>query len=293
MLSEEEIEWIIKAGKITREIRNRIKYFVKEKMKVLELCEKIEENIRKLGGDPAFPCNIGIDYVGAHYTSPPKDDSIINYGTLIKIDFGAHINGFIADTAITISLESDYEEMINVAEEALEKALEAINIGMKVSEIGGIIEKVINSYGYKPVSNLTGHSISRYMIHSGISIPNISGIHPGRIEPWSIYAIEPFVTLSDAKGEVINGPPGNILHIAKLKGPKDQKIKEYFDEIFRRYKTLPFARRWINIPVDILENFMKNKIIYEYPVLVEASRKPVAQAEHTILTMDKEVILIT
>ncbi|MEM2667559.1 MAG: type II methionyl aminopeptidase, partial [Candidatus Methanomethylicaceae archaeon] len=276
MLSEEEIEWIIKAGKITREIREKIRYFVKEKMKVIEICEKIEEEIRRLGGEPAFPCNIGIDYIGAHYTSPPNDETIINYGNLVKVDFGVHINGFIADTALTISIESEYEELIEVAEEALQKALEIINIGIKVSNIGEIIEKVIKSYGYKPISNLTGHSISKYMIHSGISIPNISGNYYGKIEPWSIYAIEPFVTLSEAKGEVINGPPGNILQIIKLKGPKNQEIKKFFEEILRKYRTLPFTKRWINIPDEILRKLLENNILYEYPTLIEATKKPIA-----------------
>lgn len=293
MLNEEEIEWIIRAGKIAREIRGKIKYFVKEGMKVIELCERIEEEVKKLGGEPAFPCNIGINYIGAHYTSPPKDETIINYGSLIKVDFGAHINGFIADAALTISIGSDYEELIEVAEEALQKALEIIDVGIKISSIGEVVEKTIKSYGYKPVSNLTGHSISRYMIHSGVSIPNVSGNYHGKIEPWSIYAIEPFVTLSEAKGEVINGSPGNILQILKLKGPKNQGIKKFFDEILRKYKTLPFTKRWINVPEEVIIKLLEDNILYEYPTLIEATKRPIAQAEHTILTMDKEVMVIT
>lgn len=293
MLNEEEIECIIKAGKITREIRGKIRYFVKEKMKVIELCEKIEEEIKKLGGEPAFPCNIGIDYVGAHYTSPPKDETVINYGSLVKVDYGAHLDGFIADTALTISIGSDYEELIEVAEEALQKALEIIEIGIRVTNIGETIERVIKSYGHKPISNLTGHSISRYMIHSGVSIPNVSGNYYGKIEPWSIYAIEPFVTLSEAKGEVVNGPPGNILQVSKLKGPKNQEVKKFFDEILRRYRTLPFTRRWMDVPEYIIMELLENNVLYEYPTLIEATRRPIAQAEHTILTTDKEILIIT
>ncbi|MCC6013692.1 MAG: type II methionyl aminopeptidase [Candidatus Verstraetearchaeota archaeon] len=292
MFTEEEIDCIIKAGKIVRNLLNRVRSFVKENMSLLELSEKIENEIRKLNGEPAFPCNIGIDEVAAHYTPSVNDNKKLAYGCLLKIDIGAHINGFIADAAITISLGSEYEEMIEVAKEALDKALSSISIGEKISNIGEIIEKTIKSYGYKPISNLTGHKISRYIIHAGVSIPNISGNAYGRIEPWSLYAIEPFVTLSEAKGEVVNGPLGNILQIIKIKGPKDSKLKEFFDLLFKKYKTLPFARRWIENQ-EYLDILKKDKLIYEYPVLIEASGFPVAQAEHTILTTDKEVIVIT
>lgn len=293
MLNEEEIECIIKAGKITREIRGKIRYLVKEKMKVIELCEKVEGEIKKLGGEPAFPCNVGIDCIGAHYTSPPKDETTISYGSLIKVDFGAHVNGFIADTALTISIGSDYEELVEVAEEALRKALEVIDVGVKISNIGEVVEKTIKSYGHKPISNLTGHGISRYMIHSGLSIPNVSGNYHGKIEPWSIYAVEPFVTLSEARGEVVNGPPGNILQISKLKGPKNQEAKRFFDEILRKYKTLPFTRRWMDVPEEVVTNMLEENVLYEYPTLIEATRRPIAQAEHTVLTTDREVLVIT
>lgn len=293
MFTEEEIECIFKAGKITREIRGKVKNFIREGMRVIELCERIEEEIKNLGGEPAFPCNIGIDHIGAHYTSPPKDETVIGHGSLVKVDFGAHVNGFIADAALTISIGSEHEELIEVAEEALQKALDIMEIGIRVSSIGEAIEKVIKSYGYKPISNLTGHSISRYMIHSGVSIPNVSGNYHGKIEPWSIYAIEPFVTLSEARGEVVNGPPGNILQVLKLKGPKNQEFKKFFDGILKRYRTLPFARRWIDIPEKIIEKLIEDNVIYEYPVLIEATGKPIAQAEHTVLTMDREIIVIT
>ena len=292
MFTEEEIEYIIKAGRIVRNLLSRINYFIKENISLLELCEKIENEIRNSNGEPAFPCNIGIDEIAAHYTPSINDNKKLNYGCLLKIDIGAHINGFIADAAITISFGSEYKEMIEVAKEALDKALSLISIGEKISNIGEIIEKTIKSYGYKPISNLTGHKISRYMIHAGVSIPNISSNTYGRIEPWSIYAIEPFVTLSEAKGEVINGPLGNILQIIKIKGPKDPKLKDFFDYLFKKYRTLPFARRWIENQ-EYLNLLKKDKLIYEYPILIEASSFPVAQVEHTILTTDKEVIVIT
>ncbi|MBC7113528.1 MAG: type II methionyl aminopeptidase [Candidatus Methanomethyliales bacterium] len=295
MFTEEEVECILKAGKIVKDVRKRAASIVREGARVLDVCEMIEGEIRRLGGEPAFPCNVGIDNIGAHYTSPPGDETIIRGGALVKVDIGAHVNGFVADSAVTISLDSDYEDMIGVAEEALERALEAVRVGGRISDVGTVVERTIKSHGFKPISNLTGHQISRYTIHAGVSVPNVANRDSGKFEAWSLYAIEPFVTLPDAAGEVVNGLPGNILHVVKLKGPKDQPARSYFEDLIKTYKTLPFARRWVFTlsGYNLTERLISEHFLYEYPVLVERSGKAVAQAEHTILTTDKEVIVIT
>ncbi|MDH5811326.1 MAG: type II methionyl aminopeptidase [Candidatus Methanomethylicaceae archaeon] len=295
MLAQEEVEEILKAGKIVKDVRNRVASFVREGTKVLEICERVEEEIRRIGGEPAFPCNVGIDNIGAHYTSPPGDETIIRAGALVKVDLGAHVNGFVADSAVTISLGSDYEEMIMVAEEALERAIETVKVGGRISDVGAVIERTIKSHGYRPISNLTGHQISKYTIHAGVSVPNVATKDGGRFEAWSLYAIEPFVTLPEAAGEVVNGPPGNILHVIKLKGPKDQMARTYFDGLIKSYRTLPFARRWVSKleGYKLTERLISEHFLYEYPVLIERSGKAIAQAEHTLLTTDKEIIVIT
>jgi len=297
MLTEEEVEKLLRAGKIVRAVRETTPALVFEGAKVSEICERVEGEIRRLGGEPAFPCNVGINSVGAHYTSPPDDPTVVPAGALVKIDLGAHIEGYVADSAVTVSVDSEYEDMIKVADEALEKALQVVTIGGKISDVGSVVEKTIRSRGFKPISNLTGHQISRYTIHAGVSIPNVSAIEVGggRFQQWSIYAIEPFVTLPVAAGEVRNGPPGNILHIVKLKGPKDPESRRFFDELYKRYKTLPFARRWAS-KMDgygLAKRLEMERTLYEYPVLVEVTGKTIAQAEHTVMTTDKEVIVTT
>jgi methionyl aminopeptidase len=297
MLTEEEVEKLLRAGKIVRAVRETTPAFVFEGAKVSEICERVEGEIRRLGGEPAFPCNVGINSVGAHYTSPLDDTTVVPAGALVKIDLGAHIDGYVADSAVTVSVDSEYEDMIRVADEALERALQVVAIVGKISEVGSVVEKTIRSRGFKPISNLTGHQISRYTIHAGVSIPNVSAIEVGgggRFQPWSVYAIEPFVTLPVAAGEVRNGPLGNILHIVKLKGPKDPESRRFFDELYKRYRTLPFARRWASkMGGHGLAKLEAERTLYEYPVLVEATGKTIAQAEHTILTTDKEVIVTT
>jgi len=298
MLADEEVEKLLRAGKIVRAVREGAPAFVFEGAKVSDICERVEGEIRRLGGEPAFPCNVGINSVGAHYTSPSNDTTLVPAGALVKIDLGAHVDGYVADSAITVSVDSEYEDMIRVADEALEKALQVVTIGGKISEVGSVVEKTIRSRGFRPISNLTGHQISLYTIHAGVSIPNVSAIAVGgwgRFKQWSVYAIEPFVTPLIAAGEVKNGPPGNILHIVRLKGPKEAESRKLFDELYRRYRTLPFAKRWA-AKIDgfgLAKLLEEKRTLYEYPVLVEVTGKTIAQAEHTIVTTDKEVIVTT
>lgn len=291
MLSEEEIVKLMKAGAILKTVRGKVAQVVNEGANIGEICEAVEGQIRTLGGEPAFPCNVGINSVAAHYTSPPGELSTIPGGALVKVDLGAHLDGYVADTAITISTGSIYDDMIRVAEEALEKGLQNVAVGGKIADVGAAVEKVIKGRGFKPIRNLTGHQVSRYTIHAGVSIPNVTGEGvSGRFEPWSVYALEPFVTLPDAKGFVTNGQPGNILQIVKLKGPKEGPPRAFFRDALSRFRTLPFTKRWVG---EGWKELLDQRILYEYPVLSEASGKPVAQAEHTVVTTEKEVLLST
>ena len=116
---EEDLQKYKRAGKIAREIRTEIKKTVKEGMPIIDICEKVEGMTREKGGRPAFPCNVSINEIAAHYTSPPKDKRTIPDKGVVKVDIGVHIDGYIADTATTICLDPEHQGMVNTAEEAL------------------------------------------------------------------------------------------------------------------------------------------------------------------------------
>ncbi len=295
MLAEEEVEKLLRAGKIVRAVREKVPGWVSGGSRVLDICEAVEGEIRRLGGEPAFPCNVGIDSIGAHYTSPAGDTTSVPEGSLVKVDLGAHIDGYIADSAVTVSVGSEHEDMIRVAEDALERSLQAVAVGGRVSDLGAVTERAIRSSGYQPIRNLTGHQISRYIVHAGVSVPNVNGLQTlaARFQPWSVYALEPFVTLPDAAGEVDEGPMGNIIHVVRIKKVKNPPAKRLFSEINSRYRTLPFTARWLGDVRGALAALEDERIVMGYPVLVEASGKPIAQAEHTILTTDRDVIVTT
>src|SRR3989304_3159521 len=120
-------EKILKAGKIASETKKYARVIAKKGMPLLELAEKIEAKIIELGGKLAFPVNLSIDDVAAHYT-PSHDDKAVAHG-LLKIDLGVHIDGWIADTAISVDLENNEEnkKLIQASKDALENAIKLVS----------------------------------------------------------------------------------------------------------------------------------------------------------------------
>ena len=293
----EDLEKFEKSGHILSEVREYVKTMPIQGREVLQICIDVERRIVELGGRSAFPCNVGINDVAAHYTSPKDDKLRIPDGSIVKVDFGVELDGCITDTAISRSLNPAYDSMILAAETALQEALSAVAPGRKLSEIGGIIERAINRYGYRPIRNLTGHKIDRYNLHAGKSVPNVAGMEGGKFEVGEIYAIEPFATLKDAEGAVHEAHDAYIFRLVRAKGAKSARAKEIVDYVQAQFKSLPFASRWIynwrrESEAAFLE-LVKNRSIVGYPVLVEQSGAVVSQAEHTVLVTEDGCKVLT
>ncbi len=296
---EKEIAKFRLSGKILRETRTEIKSFVHENMPIIEICEKAETLIRKKGGKPAFPCNVSINEIAAHYTSPPNDKKRIPEKSIVKIDIGVHVDGYVTDTAVTVCFNPEYESMAKTAEQALKTAIDNIKPGMSTSKLGAIIEETIKSRGFKPISNLTGHQIGRYLIHAGTSLPNVSQLSFSKIKLGEVYAIEPFVTVPNAVGRVEDSEETTIFRFLKSRSVKNLNAKQLLKYIEENFRTLPFTQRWLQGVVpkenyqEAFRELLTSKALMGYPVFIEVSRKPVAQAEHTVLIVDDGCVVLT
>ncbi len=296
---KEALEKFRLSGKILRETREEMRKFVREDMAILQICEKAESLIREKGGKPAFPCNVSINEVAAHYTSPPNDEQRIPENSVVKVDVGVHVDGYVTDTACTVCFDPEHRSMQIAAEHALATAIDSIHADMATSKIGVIIERTIKNRGFKPISNLTGHSVGRYLIHAGTSIPNVMQVSFGKVKAGEVYAIEPFVTLPDAAGRVENSPEITIFRLVKAKSVKNPYAKQLLKYIEENFVTLPFAERWLKGVVpenqhrEAFKELRKSKAIMGYPVFIEVSRKAVTQAEHTVLIKENGCEVLT
>lgn len=265
-----------------------------------EICNSIEKEIRDNGGQPAFPVNVSINEIAAHYTAEPDDQIVIKDSDVVKIDLGVHINGYVADTAVTISYDPKYDQLVKVAELSLSEAIKIAKHTTKSSEIGKTIENTISYNGLKPIQNLSGHSLEQYIIHAGKSIPNIRTYGSSfLLSSNQAYAIEPFVTTNDGLGIVYEGKIRNIYSLISRKPTKDKEADEFIMHLWNKFKTLPFALRWL---VDdfgeskaraMVEYLIKKKNVRAYPILIEGNNKVVSQAEHTVFITENLSYIIT
>ncbi len=300
LYDKEELEKFRLSGRILRETREEVKLFVKENMPIIDVCEKVEGLIRTKGGKPAFPCNVSINEIAAHYTSPPNDKSTIPENSVVKVDLGVQVDGYVTDTAFTACFNPECKTMASTAEYALKVALSNIRSDMMIGRIGGVIENAIKNRGFKPISNLTGHSVGRYLIHAGISIPNVSQpLTITKIRTGEIYALEPFVTQLDAIGRVDEGSQATIFRFVKARSLKNQYAQKLLKHIEVNFRTLPFAERWLIgvVPEEqhraAFKELLTSKAVASYQVFVEVSKKPVAQAEHTVIVKEDGCEILT
>jgi methionyl aminopeptidase len=279
-----------RAGKIASVVRERARKKYHVGSTVFHICESIEAEIRELGGAPAFPVNVSLNDIAAHYTAEPNDPLEVKDSDILKIDIGVQLDGYIADTAVTVCYDPKSEALVKVAEMALNEAVKVAKVDTKANDIGAAVENTIVKQGFKPIQNLSGHSLERYTIHAGRSIPNIRTIGPSfRLSSNQAYAVEPFVTTKDGQGVVYEGRIRNIFSIASRKPSKDQDADIFLAQLWDKFRTLPFAIRWITDLYEeqrarqLIELLVKKRNVHAYPILVEGNGKIVSQAEHTLI----------
>ncbi|MDH7517751.1 MAG: type II methionyl aminopeptidase [Candidatus Thermoplasmatota archaeon] len=290
-----------RAGKITAAARDYGTKLIREGVSYLEVATKVESKILESGAGLAFPVNISINEVAAHFTPKHSDDVLVfKKGDVVKLDVGAHIDGYIGDTAVTVEVGTNkYSDMIKASRHALDNAVALMSSKVKLSDVGKTIQETINSYGYKPIDNLTGHSLEKYTLHSGLSIPNVQNrLDVMKLKIGDVVAIEPFAT--DGAGHVISGKSSNIYRYtgsARTKIIRDIRTRVLAMKIHKNFNTLPFAERWckkISQNVDIeLRKLLMTGCIKEYPQLIDAKRGIVTQAEHTVIIHEDECEVTT
>ncbi len=288
---DEAIEKTIKAGKILKRVAKEAVEKIKPNVKLLEVAEFVENRIVELGAKPAFPCNISINSDAAHFTPKKNDERVFKKGDLVKLDIGAHIDGYIADMAVTVDL-GENSELVKAAKEALKAGIEVVKAGVNTAEIGKAIEDVISDFGFKPVVNLTGHGLLPYIAHAPPNIYNYATDRGVELKEGMIIAIEPFVT--NGVGKVSERSECEIYSLIRPKPIRMKIAREIISKVEREYKTLPFAKRWLEKAPDVvLSKLVREGVLRAYPVLTEVSKGLVSQWEHTLIVEEGGARVVT
>ncbi|NIA04080.1 MAG: type II methionyl aminopeptidase [Nitrospiraceae bacterium] len=288
-------DWI-KSGKIASEIMKYGISLIKPGAYVSEILDKIEKKIIEKGAEIGFPAQMSVNSTAAHYCPYKGNDYQLKKGDVIKLDLGTSINGAIADTARTVALCDDYDNLLMASKQALKNALKLVKPGVTLSQIGKTINQAMESLGYKPIKNLTGHGLARYQIHTAPGIPNFDNGSDISLHENQIIAIEPFAT--DGLGFVKEEGDAGVYMLLNPKPQRNPYARKLLNHI-KTYKGLPFARRWLEREFNEpelkigLAFLKKDHVISEYPPLVEENEGMVAQFEHTMIIRNGKPYITT
>ena len=295
-MNQEILAKLHMAGKAASEALRLGVSKVKEGARLLDIAEVVENRVRQAGAKPAFPTNICINEVAAHYTPTHDDPLTLKRGQVVKIDIGAHMDGYVADIARTVEVGTNsWTDLIKASEVALEAAIEVVRPNVPTRLIGSAVERTIESYGFRPVVNLTGHSIERYTLHAGKSIPNVGDRTSDILVEGDVVAIEPFS--SAGAGKVEGRKPSNIYRLLRAKDMKNEAVNELVRFIDESFRGLPFAERWCHAFDEkapaTLKKLQRAGLIAAYKQLVDVANGMIAQTEHTMLVTGEWAKLTT
>lgn len=291
-MDKETLQSYLQAGKIASETLRYGKSLIKPGVKIIEILDLIENKIIQLEGQIAFPAQISLNEVAAHSCSDLNDATVLE-DHVVKLDIGVHLDGFIADTALTVDLSKKYSDLVKASREALNNALKIIAPGTTLAEIGKTIHEVITSYGFSPIKNLSGHGLAHYDIHASPSIPNFNNGNRAELEEDNVIAVEPFA--STRAGIVQESSPATVFSLTQERPVRDPITRNILKEI-KTYHGLPFAKRWLERKFTVpktnfaLRNLIKQECLQQHFPLVDQNRGIVSQAEHSVIVKEKPII---
>ncbi len=284
-MDEEEKQKWLEAGKITRKALEHGKKKISPDKTLLEVAEAVENKINEQGAETAFPVNLSLNEEAAHYTPEAEDDK--KFGeSIVKLDVGAQVDGYIGDCARTIDLTNENKELVKASEEALENAIEMVEPGAKTREIGAKIEETIESHGFKPIKNLSGHVMVQGIVHTGLTIPNYNTAG-FELQEDMVIAIEPFAT--KGRGKVSSGSKTLIFGLKEEKPVRNQHARKIL-ELAKNYEEYPFAERWLTKAAKGfklkagLKELVQKEVFTTYPVL--KAKDLVSQTENTVIVTE-------
>lgn len=296
-MNPETLQKLIKAGKIAAQVRREgIRKLAVPGTSFKEVMDYCEKRIIELGGEVAW-AQMAVNDVAAHYCPEEGDDSVSKEGDLLKIDIGVHLDGYLADTAMSVAVGQENKinsELIKASQNALKAAIQIAKPGTTLGELGEAQLKEAEAMGFTTIKNLSGHTLGQYQTHGGLSIPAFNSHDKTELTEGMVIALEPFVT--NGQGMIKEKGKATVFMVEKERGVHSLYARKILEEVKVR-KGLPFTLRQLQRkfgkgPAALgLRELQRVEIVQAYPPLAEISGAKIAQTEHSlIITKDKPIV---
>jgi len=251
----------------------------------------------------AFPCSISVNNTAVHY-SPLRDDEkqvILKEGDLVKIDLGAHVDGFVSACAHTTIATANPQQAttgrkadaIAAAHYASEIALRLIKPGKKNSDVTEAINQVISQFKCSPLEGVLSHQMKKFVIDGNQVIINKTSVDQ-KVEEFefadnTVYCID--IVVSTGEGKAKEGETRCNIYKRSVEQTyqlKMQTSRAVFKEINKKFPTFPFCLR--NLEDEKkgklgISEMSKHGLVLPYPVLYEKPGEFIAQFKYTCLIL--------
>ncbi|KAK6111431.1 DNA-binding protein 42 kDa [Brugia pahangi] len=261
----------------------------------------------------AMPTCISINNCVCHF-SPLRSDPpiIIKDGQMVKIDLGAHIDGFIATAAHTVVVGASLENkikgrMANVmlaAYNAMEAAIRMLRPGLyKNIEITDMIDKIANIYKVRPVENMLSHELRKNKIDGEKQIIQNPGekqrseMTKCSFEKFEVYAIDILMSTGEGKTRILDSRTTVYKKVDDLVYSLKVKASRMFlSAAVNKYGLMPFTLRSFEdeklAKMGVVE-CERHNLMRPYQVFYERDGEYVAQFKSTVLIMPNGLLKIT
>ncbi|XP_068142705.1 proliferation-associated protein 2G4 [Drosophila tropicalis] len=270
---------------------------------------KVYKKEKDLKKGIAFPTCLSVNNCVCHF-SPAKNDAdyLLKSGDVVKIDLGAHIDGFIAVAAHTIvvgkndKITGRQADVILAAYWAVQAALRLLKSGANNYSITDAVQQISESYKCKPIEGMLSHELKQFKIDGEKTIiQNPSEAQRKEhekctFETHEVYAIDVIVSSGEGVGrekdtKVSIYKKSDENYMLKLKASR-----ALLAEVKTKYGNMPFNIRSFEeetkARMGVVE-CVSHKMIEPFQVLYEKPSEVVAQFKHTVLLMPNGVNLVT
>ena len=178
----DKVESLKIGASIHKNIRQFIRPHLKPGLKLSTLADLIENRCMELTKEQGivkgigFPSSLSVDDCAAHFTPSKIYDVTLNKDSILKVDFGVEVNGWIVDSAFTIAFNEDYIELLKAVKDATYTGIKNAAVDVNIKDWGKQIQEVMESYEVtldgktypvQVIQNLGGHNILKGKIHGG------------------------------------------------------------------------------------------------------------------------------
>jgi methionyl aminopeptidase len=211
--SSAEIAVMRRAGSILADVMDWLPMFVRPGVSTLAIDTKVEALIRRHGAAPAFkgyhgyPATTCVSINAEVVHGIPSADRRLEEGDIVSVDVGCIVDGYYADCAATLAIgevPASVRTLLDVTRESLELAIDACQLGNRLSDVSHAVQTHVESHGLTVVRAFVGHGIGR-ALHEEPEVPNFGAPgHGPRVCPGMVLAIEPMVTMGSWEVRVLD-----------------------------------------------------------------------------------------